>query len=179
MRKWNAIISLLALVLLLLHGLLGSFQLIGAGGTAGRVLAWAAVVLLAIHAVFGIKLTVESLKVWKKTGAGYFRENRLFWTRRISGFATLVFLLFHVTAFRTAGEGAVRLVWFTQARLVLHLLLAASLAIHIITNIRPLMLSLGIRGGRKWLGDTLFVLSVLLLFMAAAFVIYYLRWNLW
>ena len=45
--------------------------------------------------------------------------------------------------------------------------------------LRPLTLALGLRGGRKWLGDALFVLSVVLLFAAAAFVIYYLRWNLW
>lgn len=179
MRKWNTIISLTALVLLLLHGILGSFQLIGAGSTSVKVLAWIAVVLIAIHAVLGVKFTADSLRVWKKTGTGYFRENRLFWARRISGFATLIFLLFHVTAFSAGGEVAYRLQWFTQAKLVLQLLLASSLALHIITNIRPLMLSLGVRGGRRWMGDALFVLAVLLLFMAAAFVVYYLRWNVW
>ena len=179
MRKWNAILSLSALVLLLLHGILGSFQLMGAGGTAVKALAWIAVVLVAIHAVLGVKFTVDSLRVWKRTGAGYFRENRLFWARRISGFALLVFLCFHVAAFSAGGDGAYRLQWFTQAKLVLQILLAASLAVHILTNIRPLMLSLGVKGGRKWLGDLLFVLAVLLLFMAAAFVVYYLRWNVW
>ena len=64
-------------------------------------------------------------------------------------------------------------------KLVLQILLVASLALHVITNIRPLMLSLGVRGGRKWLVDALFVLAVLLLFMAAAFVVCYLRWNVW
>lgn len=179
MRKWNGILSLAALILLLLHGILGSFQLIGVGSTAVKALAWIAVGLLAVHAVFGVKLTVDTLRIWKKTGAAYFRENRLFWARRISGFSTLVFLLFHVTAFSAGGDGAYRLQWFNQGKLVLQLLFAASLAVHIITNIRPLMLSLGIKSGRKWLGDILFVLSVLLLFMALAFVIYYLRWNVW
>ncbi len=179
MRKWNAVLSLTALVLLLIHGILGSFQLIGLGSTAAKALAWAAAALLAVHAVIGTKYTIDSLRTWKKTGAAYFRENRLFWTRRLSGFALLVFLLFHVTAFSSGSGEAYRLQWFTQARLVLQILMAASLAVHIITNIRPLMISLGLRGGRKWLADILFVLSVLLLFMAAAFVVYYLRWNLW
>ena len=64
-------------------------------------------------------------------------------------------------------------------KLVLQILLVASLALHVITNIRPLMFSPGVRGGRKWLVDALFVLAVLLLFMAAAFVVCYLRWNVW
>ena len=179
MRKWNAVLSLAALVLLLIHGILGSFLLTGAGSTALKPLAWAAVALIAVHGVLGVKYTVDSILVWKKTGAGYFKENRLFWTRRISGFALLVFLLFHLTAFRAAAGEVYRLQWFTGAKLACQLLLVTSLAVHVLTNLRPLTMSLGLRGGRKWLGDALFVLSVVLLFAAAAFVIYYLRWNLW
>ena len=178
MRKWNAILSLTALILLLVHGILGSFQLIGPGSVINR-LPWIALDLITIHAVLGIKYTVDSLRAWKKSGAGYFRENRIFWARRISGFAVFFFLFFHTTAFGTEADGVYRLQWFTQAKLVLQLLLVASVAVHIITNIRPLMISLGVKGGKKWLGDILFILSVLLLFMAAAFVIYYLRWNVW
>ena len=77
------------------------------------------------------------------------------------------------------GGEAFRLPWFTGAKLAGQLLMVASLAVHLLTNIRPLTIALGLRGGRKWLGDALFVLSVVLLFAAAAFVIYYLRWNLW
>ena len=179
MRKWNAVLSLAALVLLIVHAVLGSFFLTGAGHTAAKAAAWAAVALLAIHAVLGVKYTVDSLRVWKKTGAGYFRENLLFWTRRLSGFALLFFLFLHLAAFRNVGGTAFRLPWFTGAKLAGQLLMVASLAVHLLTNIRPLTLALGLRGGRKWLGDALFVLSVVLLFAAAAFVIYYLRWNLW
>ena len=179
MRKWNAVLSLAALVLLIVHAVLGSFFLTGAGHTAAKAAAWAAVALLAIHAVLGIKYTIDSLRVWKKTGAGYFRENRLFWTRRLSGFALLFFLFLHLAAFRNVGGDAFRLPWFTGAKLAGQLLMVASLAVHLLPNIRPLTLALGLRGGRKWLGDALFVLSVVLLFAAAAFVIYYLRWNLW
>lgn len=179
MRRWNALFSLAALILLLLHGILGSFQLIGANSIPSKLLSWLALVLLLLHAALGVKYTAASLRVWKMTGVGYFRENRLFWTRRISGFAVLVLLFFHVGAFGTGTDELYRLQWFTQSKLVLHLLLAASLAVHILTNLRPLMLSLGLRGGRKWLGDILFVLALLLLFMAAAFAVYYLRWNIW
>lgn len=178
MRKWNAILSLAALVLLLLHGVLESFLLMGAGFLPPKLLPRVAAVLLAVHTVIGVKYTIDSLRVWRKTGAGYFRENKLFWTRRISGFAILLLLFFHFGAFGTVTDGEFQLLQFTGAKLTAHLLLVASMALHIITNIRPLMLSLGVRGGRRRLGDVLFLLSVLLLFMAAAFVVYYLRWNL-
>lgn len=178
MRKWNAILSLAALILLLLHGILAGFQLIGPGGVV-KFLPRAALTLIAVHTVLGIKYTIDSLLVWRRTGAGYFQENRLFWSRRISGFAVVILLFFHVTAFGTANGGVFRLLWFTQTKLALQLLLTAAVAVHLITNLRPLMLSLGVRGGKKWLGDLLFIVSGLLLFMAVAFVIYYLRWNVW
>ena len=179
MRKWNALLSLAALVLLAVHGVLGSFQLLGAEIVPPKALPRLVLSLLILHGAIGLKYTIDSLRVWKKTGAGYFQENRLFWARRISGFAILFFLLFHVGSFGTVIGGVFQLQRFTHGKLILHLLLAASLAVHLLTDLRPLMISLGIRGGRKWLGDLLFVLSVLLLFIAGAFVIYYLRWNVW
>ena len=36
MRKWNAVLSLAALVLLIVHAVLGSFFLTGAGHTAAK-----------------------------------------------------------------------------------------------------------------------------------------------
>lgn len=40
-----------------------------------------------------------------------------------------------------------------------------------------MMIALGIKTLRQWTGDILFVISVLLLFAAAGFIVYYLRWN--
>ena len=177
MRKWNALLSLAALGLLLLHGLLGGSLLIGFSSVPIKLLPRAAAALLLVHAVLGVKYTADSLRVWRRTGAGYWQENRLFWVRRLSGFAVLVLLFFHFGAFGTVVDGAFQLLPFTQGKLVLHLLLAASLAVHLLANLRPLMIALGVRTDRKWLGDLLFLLSALLLFMAGAFVVYYLRWN--
>ena len=109
MRKWNTVLSLAALVLLIVHAVLGSFFLTGVGHTAAKAAAWAAVVLLAVHGALGVKYTIDSVIVWKKTGAGYFRENRVFWARRISGFAILVLLCFHVGAFGAVADGVFRL----------------------------------------------------------------------
>lgn len=177
MRKWNAILTAAILVLFLAHAILGGFQLLGVGSTALRAVAWAAVGLVAVHTALGIKLTADTLRVRKRTGVGYFRENTLFWARRISGFAVMVLLVFHLTAFGDSSGAAYRLAWFDTAKLVTQLLLVAAVALHVLSNVKPMLISFGIRGLKERAGDILVILSVVMLFLAAAFIVYYLRWN--
>ena len=179
MRKWNAILTAAIMVLFLLHAILGGFQLLGVGSTALKGVAWAATALILAHTVIGVKLTADSIKVWKKTGVGYFKENKLFWARRISGFAIMVLLFFHLTAFGTDAGGAYRLRRFTDFKLATQLLLVAAIATHVITNAKPMLISFGVKRLKPYVNDILFVLSILMLFMAGAFVVYYLRWNVW
>ena len=49
MRKINTILSVLLLVIFMLHGLMGSFMLLGIGSSAGKILAWVGVAVLAAH----------------------------------------------------------------------------------------------------------------------------------
>ena len=179
MRKWNAILTAAILALFLLHAILGGFQLLGVGSTALKAVAWVCMALIAAHTVIGVKLTADSLRVWKKTGVSYFKQNKLFWARRVSGFAVMLLLAFHVTAFSASNAGAYRLKEFTSFRLAAQLLLVAALALHVLMNVKPMLISFGVKSFREWAGDVWFVLSVLLLFMAAAFIVYYLRWNVW
>ena len=85
----------------------------------------------------------------------------------------------HMSAFSYNFNGASRLRVFDKFNLAAQILLIFSLAVHVLSNIRPLLIALGVRDGKKWLLDILLILSAWLLFMAAAFVIYYLRWNVW
>ena len=177
MRKSNAILTAVILLLFLVHAILGGFQLLGAGSTAVKAIAWLCTALIAAHTVIGVKLTADTLRVRKKTGVGYFRENTLFWARRVSGFAVMVLLVFHLTAFGDNSGVRYRLQWFDTAKLVTQLLLIAVLALHILSNVKPMLISFGIRSLKDRAGEILLILSVLLLFMAAAFIVYYLRWN--
>ncbi|AVM68223.1 pilus assembly protein PilX [Lachnospiraceae bacterium oral taxon 500] len=177
MRKWNAVLTLLIFILFLLHAVFGSLQMLGVGNTALKGLSWAAVGLITVHTLIGLKLTLETLKVQRQTGVFYWRENKLFWARRISGLAVMLLLFCHLTAFSYTRDGAYRLHWFTAGRLTVQLFLLAAVGVHIITNVKPLLIAFGVKGLRSWLIDMLVILSVLLLFMAAAFVVYYLRWN--
>ena len=61
MRKINTILSVLLLVIFMLHGLMGSFMLLGIGSSAGKILAWVGVAVLAAHTVIGVILTKCSI----------------------------------------------------------------------------------------------------------------------
>ena len=59
MRKLNTILSVLLLFICLLHGLMGSFMLLGISSGAGKFLAWIGVGILAAHTVLGLLLTAQ------------------------------------------------------------------------------------------------------------------------
>lgn len=180
MRKWNAMISMSILLLFLIHAVIGGLILAGitsGGNQVMRVLAWVMLVLIAVHVVIGIRLTVDSLIACKKAGVSYFKENKLFWTRRISGFAIIVFILFHVIVFMGDSAGGVyRLHYFGSPQMILQILLVVSVAVHVITNVNPLLIALGRKSLKKYAVDILLVISALLLFAGIAFIIYYIRW---
>ena len=89
----------------------------------------------------------------------------------------MLLLAFHLTAFGYQTTGGYRLYWFDDFKLATQLLLVAAIALHVITNVKPMLISFGVRSLKERTGDILFVLSVLLLFFASAFIAYYLRWN--
>ena len=82
----------------------------------------------------------------------------------------------HLLIFSGTGDEAYRLVFFHSGRLISQILLIAALALHILTNIRPALIGLGIKAGRLLSADICFVLSAVLLLCCCAFCVYYLRW---
>jgi len=182
MRKCNAVLSMGILVMFLIHAIAGGFQLSGimAGGSAVmQAVAWIMLVMIVMHMLIGCKLTADTLKACKKSGTSYYKENKLFWLRRSSGFAVMIFILLHVLIFLGRNEnGVYRLSYFGTLQLISQILLVISIAVHVLTNIRPLMIAVGTKSYFKILMDILFILSVIFILSGIAFVIYYLRWNL-
>ena len=174
MRKINTILSVLLLVIFMLHGLMGSFMLLGIGSSAGKILAWVGVAVLAAHTVIGVILTINTLKISKNAGNSYLKQNAVFWARRASGLAILILMFFHIGLFGGVQDGIYILFPFTTVKLITQLLLVAALFIHLFINIRPL---LGIISYKERRGDIYLILSVLLLFSAGAVIIYYIGWH--
>ena len=168
------------LILFVIHAVTGGFMIAGlmpGGSRFLSILSWIMLVLIALHLVMGVILTAQSISAAKKAGVSYRKENRLFWTRRISGFAIIIFILMHLLLFMGhQTDGVFRLNVYELPQLISQLLLVVSIAVHLISNIRPLIISLGIRSVKKFSVDILFVLSIILVFAAGAFLIYYIRW---
>lgn len=179
MRRANAWVSLAIVALLLVHAIAGGYQLAGVipGGNATLTgLAYVLVALVAVHVVLGTILTVRSLRT-SGSGTRYARENAGFIVRRVSGFLILVFLVAHVLVFSgSTSSGSYRLNLFEGPQLALSIGLVASIAVHLVCNVRPLFLSLGL-DQRERRRDVAIVLGAVLAFAAAMFVVYYLRWN--
>ena len=164
------------LIAFLAHGVMGSFKLIGADTDSLKLVARVGMGLAVVHIIIVSILTYRTLYARKKSGAGYFKGNGLFWARRISGFTVIIPLVMHLSIFSPSNSGAYRLEVFNTGRLISQILLVLTLLVHILTNIRPLFIGMGIKGFKRYLVDILLVTSVILLVFAVAFVIYYLRW---
>lgn len=180
MRKWNTIISIFIIILFLIHVIAGSFQLmkiIPGGNELMKNLSYFMLFLLAVHIIIGTKLTIDSIIIGRKSGRFYFKENALFWIRRITGFAMILLIVCHVVLFTSKGE-VFRLNNFDEVQLIFSILLVFTLLVHILANIRPLLIAFGFAGLRLYVKDVLLVLAIILLISAVAFVIYYLRWNI-
>ena len=176
MRRLNLFLVFGMLVTFLIHGIFGALEIAGANADAQKAVAWICLVFVAAHIVVTTVLTVRTLRARRLSGAGYFKDNLLFWIRRISGFSILIPLVLHLMIFRAGNAEAYRLQAFTVGRMVSQILFIATIALHVLTNIKPLMIALGLKGRRAYALDAMLILSVLLLLFAAAFAIYYVRW---
>jgi len=180
MRKLNTIVSLVLIILFLIHIIAGSFQMmkiIPGGNELMKDLSYFMLFMIGVHILIGTKLTIDSVKIGRKSGKFYFRENAIFWTRRITGLAMILLVICHVLLFTSNGE-VFRLNDFNEVQLIFSIFLVFTLLVHILANIRPLLISFGISGFRLYVKDILLVLAIISLLGAVAFVIYYLRWNI-
>lgn len=181
MRRINAFVTAGIMVLFLLHLFWGFFIMLGAvsgGSTLFSVCSYLLCALIVVHLVIGCKLTWDTLTAIRKSGVSYPGQNRLFWIRRISGYALVIFMGIHVWLFQGQNiDGVFRLQHFDLPALITQLLMVASLAVHLLTNIRPLKIAFGIEDGKNYKTDVLIALSAALLLSAIGFVLYLMRWQ--
>ncbi len=172
MRKCNTIITILMLVLFLLHVILGSLAMLRAINVAVYmyIIATLMALLILIHSIIGIILTIKTIVAIKKAGKHYFKENMLFWIRRISGFAVFIFMFNHMINFVIAFNHET----FSIPILLIQILMVVSLIIHLVCNIKPLTIAMGLTDKESINTGIVFVLSVILLISAVAFLVFFL-----
>ena len=178
MRRLNGILAITILIVFIVHGVLGALNMMEITAFFSKIIPRILICLIGLHAAVSTGYTIHSLRVAKRTNAPYFKENRLFWAGRISGLLIIALILFHVTAFGAYDSGVFRLVPFDLYRLIAQLLFLTTVAVHIISNVKPALITLGVRKLKQKAGNILFFISALLLFMTAAFILYYVKWQM-
>ena len=76
-----------------------------------------------------------------------------------------------------SGEDGFRLNLFDTPQLIMSILLVLTLLIHIVTNIRPVMIAMGAKSGKEIITDIILIMSVLMFAAGIAFVVYYAGWR--
>lgn len=178
MRKINGILAVAVLMMFMIHGIFGALNMMNIAPLIVKVLSYTMLTLMAVHAVISVGLSVQSVRTAVRTKAPYFKNNRLFWARRISGVLIMALVFFHMTAFGTNEGGVFRLIPFDLPRFILQVLFLLSVAVHVISNVKPVLITFGAKRLKPKAGDILFFVSAALLFMAIGFIIYYIRWQL-
>ena len=178
MRRINGILAVAVLIMFIVHGIFGALNMMNIAPLIAKVLSHTMLTLIAVHAVISVGLSVQSVRTAVRTKAPYFKMNRLFWARRISGVLIMTLVFFHMTAFGYTEGGVFRLVPFDLPRFILQMLFLLSVSVHVISNVKPVLITFGAKRLRPKTGDILFFVSAALLFMAIGFIIYYIRWQL-
>ncbi|MBP3874058.1 MAG: hypothetical protein J6E32_10100 [Lachnospiraceae bacterium] len=180
-RKMNAISAALSMILFVAHMIWGGLELAGmtAGGNAVFTgLTHLLLTAVCLHMALSVVLTARTVRALAKSKKPYFRENRLFWIRRISGLALMLFIMVHALIFMGDGSsGTYRLNMFGAVQLASQILMVLSLLIHLCCNITPLRISFGIEDRKKMRVDIILVLSIILFLAGLAMVVYFLRWR--
>ena len=177
MRKWNNILARVILVLFLLHALMGSLMLLGLSNISWKPLSWLLLAAVIAHGVLGVLATVQAVKSGKISGKWYLRQNAAYWTKRFSGLAILILLFFHISAYTTTVGGAFFLKEFTFGRMAAQLLLIFSIFLHLAVSVKSMLIAKGVVKFKERTIDWMMILSLLMLFFAAAVVIYFIQWQ--
>jgi hypothetical protein len=170
LRKWNAVLSAVLLLLFAAHGVVGSVLLLGIGTILIKPLARGLFVVAAIHTIIGIILTVQSCSVWHRTKSPYLKNNSSFWIRRLSGIAIGVLMCLHLSMFGHTPSGTNQ-AWILD--LILQLLLVGSILIHIVCNVKPMLVAFGCKAGLKQKGIVIAVFSAIIAFCGSGMIVYY------
>lgn len=177
MRQLNIILAFSLIILFIFHALNGSLVLLGIIPETLKFLDYFGVAILTIHAIYSFYLTYKSIKTSSKSGIWYLKENLNFWIVRISGLLIFILMFFHFNEYGMFENGQFVVFPFTIDPLLIQLGLVLALFIHILTNIRPLIVSFGAVKllKKRWL--IYLIIVVILLFVIGSVMFYYVEWN--
>ena len=165
MRLVNAVVTTIIMMLFFIHMIWGGLELAGVisgGSKLFLILSCLLIAFIIIHMIISLKFTADTIKACRISKVSYFKENRIFWLRRISGVALMLFIIIHVLIFLGKNANGVYLLnVFNAAALISQLLMVVSLLVHLISNITPLRIAFGIVDKKDFKTDLILVFSIL------------------
>lgn len=170
MQKFHPIIAWVVLILFIVHLAMGCVTLLTSVFLVQGHFAYVFMGFVCLHGV---------LALWKVVRGGawramlrYPKENGRYWLRVLSGAAILFLALQHTQLFTIRTPFGVLLRPFGTPSLLWQLALSAALAVHVLLNLRPLLLDSGIdpdARAQRWVR----AVSALALLVAAAGAVCY------
>ena len=164
MRKINAILVLIIVILLLDHVIFGGLYLFGAGTGVIKPLALSLLILVAVHAVISMIITIRAEKAGMKTKARYNKENREFWGRRVSGMFIIILAFVHAFLMSKNAQGVPRMASAPKPLRLATPLLIISVFAHLKSNVRPLLIAMGVRNIDKKQKIATIILYIIFIF---------------
>lgn len=162
MQKFHPILAWLLLLLLIVHLVMGSVTLLTPVFLINKPFVTVFFVLVCLHAVISLARMLR--KGWARGRFSYPKENWIYWVRVLSGLAIVVLALIHTTLWVVHTPFGVVLRDFGGPSLLAQLLFVAALAVHILLNIRPLLLDSAVDpAGRasRWMRGITVILTAL------------------
>lgn len=148
MRNVNKYITPIMILFFLLHAFFGTLEYIGLYNKfvhkATILFATLFIILILVHAIFGIIFAIKGYKNINKTKTYYLKANKYFYIKTISGILMIIFIIFHIILFTLININFELAKPLNVPSLIINLLLYISIFIHLIVSIKPMMISLGI-----------------------------------
>ena len=176
MRKWNNFFARVIIVLFLLHALMGSLMLLGMSNISWKPLSWLLLAAVIAHGVLGTLATVQAVKSGKASGKWYLRQNTAYWTKTLLWTFNSDFAGFSYFSLYYHGE---RHILFERVYLWED---GGTIAadffrfLHLAVSVKSMLIAKGVVKFKERTVDWMMVLSLLMLFFAAA-VIYFIQWQ--
>ncbi len=170
MQKIHPVLAWLLLLLLIVHLGMGSVTLLTPVFLSQKLFGWLFLALVCVHAVLSLLKLLRAGRV--RGRLAYAKENRRYWLRVLSGLAIAALALIHRTLWVIHTPFGVMMRDFGWPSLLAQLLFVAALTVHVLLNIRPLLLDSAIdpagRAGRR-----MRIVTVALAALAAAAAVCY------
>lgn len=173
LRRINHILTIILLLLLEIHVIVCAFLMFGWSHIILENVARVEFIVVMCHAFIGVLLTFRNRPL--HNSKKYLKENRLYWLRRVTGIGILILSMPHISMFVHWYNNKIAVLKEVNGvQMGMHLLFLIFILLHLAINIKPMLISMGIRKYTVVGAIIQGVTWILTVFATIASIIYYL-----